>query len=142
MKFYPIKSSDHGTADSGTGDIKVKWDLPAQYASARIIGSVRIADDVLFARSGLRTYYSPYTEIRNCFRRVIGVPMKMCCGKGEMAVEKLVISDGTAELAEIPLPGTRAALEVMKILEEKMPDCEFGYRGSDTQSTSDGRREA
>ena len=55
----------------------------------------------------------------------MGVNLKMCCGKGEMQVENLVIGDSEKELAVIQLPGTRAAQELMKEMKERVPDCSF-----------------
>ncbi len=44
------------------------------------------------------------------------VPAKMCCGRGDFAVEYLVICDSDRELAQIQLPGSHAA----KVLMERM----------------------
>ena len=79
---------------------------------------------MLFFRAGLKTYYIPYEAVRSCFRRVYQVPVKMCCGRGEIDYEHLIISDGEKEVADIPLPGTKAAQELIRLLKEKMPDAE------------------
>lgn len=95
------------------------------YKTSRAIGKVRIGRAFLYFRLGLRTYYLPYKEVRRCFRRVEMVPAKMCCGKGEMADEKLVICTTDGELAQVELPDTRAARILMEELRVRIPDAEF-----------------
>ena len=114
MKFHPASTTiaDHAM-------------LQNEYSASRQIGAVRIARTVLFFRAGLKTYYVPYEMVRQCFRRVYQVPVKMCCGRGEIEYEHLVISNGEKEIADIPLPGTKAAQELILLLKEKMPAADF-----------------
>ena len=114
MKFYPL--NEHIVDDAI---------LEKEYKTARQIGPIRLGDTCLQFKSRLKNYYIPYADIKRCFRRVMGVNFKMCCGKGEMQVENLVIGDSEKELAVIQLPGTRAAQELMKDLKERMPECDF-----------------
>lgn len=92
---------------------------------ARQIGVIKLGKECLHFRAKLKNYYIPYKEMKNCFRRVMGVPAKMCCGKGELRVENLVISDGEKELAVVQLPGERAAQELIKALKEISPSTDF-----------------
>ncbi len=114
MKFYAVTAS----APDGAA-------VQEEYKNAREIGVVRIGGNHFFFRKGRKVYYIPYSDIRRCFRRVMLVPAKMCCGKGDLAVENLVIYGDEGELAQIQLPGTRAAKELVEILKGKMPDAEF-----------------
>lgn len=114
MKFY-------GLTDTAVDNAV----LEKEYKEARQIGAIRLGETCFQFKSRLKNYYIPYTDIKQCFRRVMGVNLKMCCGKGEMQVENLVIGDAEKELAVIQLPGTRAAQELIKELKEKMPDCSF-----------------
>ena len=100
-------------------------ELLAEYEKAREIGVVRVGETTFFFRVRLRVYYIPYSDIRRCFRRVFLVPANMCCGKGNLEMENLVICGEEGELAQIQLPGTRAAKELMKVLREKMPEADF-----------------
>ena len=99
--------------------------LETEYRSAHEIGVIRLGTSVLFFRVGFRHYYIPYHEIARCFRRVMEVPAKMCCGKGNFAIENLVICDKEKELAVIQLPGTKAARILMEELREKLPHALF-----------------
>ena len=57
-------------------------DLTEEYSSARRIGSLGIGTEHLFFRLRLKTYFIPYTDIKRCYRRVLLVPARMCCGRG------------------------------------------------------------
>ncbi len=118
MKFYSVTK----TEEIATGSEM----LEKEYRTAREIGVVRIGETHLFFRARLRTYCVPYAEIRRCYRRVMLVPAGLCCGKGELQMENLVIEGDAGELAQIQLPGTRAAKALIEELQTRMPDCLFG----------------
>lgn len=114
MQFYSL-----------TNDACDSSRLAPDYKNAREIGKLRLGEDGLYVKSGLRVYYIPYGRIKRCFRRVMMVPAKLCCGKGELAVENLIICDETKELASVSLPGTRAAKALMEELRTRIPGAEF-----------------
>lgn len=114
MKFYPLRE----VCDDPSL-------LEEDYRSAREIGVIRTGKEFLFFRVRLRQYYMPYAGITRCFRRVLLVPASMCCGRGDLQIENLVVCSGKEELAVIQLPGTRAARELMKELKSRMPDADF-----------------
>ena len=114
MKFYPVKSSIPNEAA-----------LKEEYDAAHEVGILRVGLTILFFRVRLRTYYIPFSDITRAFRRVMEVPAKMCCGRGNFAMENLVVCDDEKELAVIGLPGTKAARLLMEELREKMPDVIF-----------------
>lgn len=99
--------------------------LQKEYKSARQVGVVRIGESCLYIKRGWKVYYIPYADIRRCFRRVMLVPAKLCCGKGEIPVENLVICTSEGEAAQVQLPGTKAAKALMEALKEKLPEAEF-----------------
>ena len=100
--------------------------LAEEYRQARAIGVVRAGAAHLFFRARTKVYAVPFTEIRHCYRRVMLVPAGLCCGKGELQVEHLVIEGDSGELAQVQLPGTRAAKTLLEELKARMPDCQFG----------------
>ena len=104
MKFYPL--TDAASAD-----------LTAEYDAAREIGVVRLGTEHLFFRSKRKHYYIPYQHITRFYRRVLMVPAKLCCGQGSFDVEHLVLEREDRELAQIQLPGTRAAKVLMEELQ-------------------------
>ncbi len=107
MKFYPLTSSEE---DLGK--------LKEEYKYGREIGKIRLGETWFFFRASGKVYYIPYSEIRRYFRRVMLVPAKLCCGRGDFQMEHLVICGESGELAQIALPGTKAA----RILMERMVD--------------------
>ena len=110
---------------SVTGEVLSSAALADEYKAARAIGVIRVGETHLFFRVRTRTYAVPYGEIRRCYRRVMQVQMRICCGRGSLNVENLVIEGESGEMAQIQLPGTRAARELMELLKQKIPDAEF-----------------
>lgn len=105
MKFYPLATVQNNESV-----------LQAEYAAGRAIGNVRLGNETLYFKEKRKIYYIPYAEITRCFRRVLLVQTKMCCGKGNLEVENLVICGESGELAQVQLPGERAG----KILLEEI----------------------
>ena len=100
--------------------------LPEEYKQAREIGKLRLGQRNLFFRAGLKLFYIPYSDIQRYFRRVMQVPAKMCCGKGNFEIENLVICGDGRELAQIQLPGAKAAKIVMESLGALAPNAAVG----------------
>lgn len=121
MKFYPLTDTQ-----------APEQDLQSEYGAAREIGKLRLGELRLYFRKARRVYYIPYTDVRRCFRRVMLVPAKLCCGRGDLEVENLVVCGDAGELAQIQLPGTRAAKLLMAELERLIPEAEFGRPKGDS----------
>lgn len=115
MKFYPIKTTEENAQK-----------LQTEYKSASEIGKLRLGTERLYFRSLRKIYYIPYTDIYRYFRRVMLVPAKLCCGRGDFAIEHLVICDNEIELAQIQLPGSRAAKILMEKMSLLVPDAIVG----------------
>ncbi|MBQ7841348.1 MAG: hypothetical protein IJ390_12825 [Lachnospiraceae bacterium] len=111
--------------------------LENDYRDAREIGIVRLGESCLFFRKKLKIYYIPYENIERCFRRVMLVPAKMCCGKGDLAVENLVICSGEEEIAQIQIPGTKAAKILMDELKIKAPNADFTRPDKTNETTEE-----
>ena len=100
--------------------------LRNEYRSGRAIGVIRLGESVLFFRAKLKTYYVPYSGITRVFRRVQLVPARMCCGRGDLSIENLVICGrDEAEIAQIQLPGDRAGKAIIEELKVRIPDIPF-----------------
>ena len=124
MKYCPL-TSEADSADS----------LVSEFKTAREIGRVRMGELHLFLRVGLKTYYIPYRDVRRCFRRVQLIPAKMCCGRGDLEVENLVVCGDAGELIQVQLPGTKAAKILMEELQTRIPEAEFGKPGANPPQT-------
>lgn len=127
MKFHPLTDPAPGTDTAA---------LEQEYKAARAVGALRIGQRRLYFKNGLRTYYIPYEDVGRLFRRVVSVPARLCCGKGELAMENLVICAGDGrELAQAPLPDARAARLVMEQLQDLTPHAAFGRPDPDKETT-------
>ncbi len=116
MRFYPL-----------TAPAAEKEKLSAEYRTGRKIGKVSLGETWFFFRSVRKVFYIPYTDIHRYFRRVMLVPAKLCCGKGDFEVENLVICSETGEeLAQIQLPGARAGKVLLECLEQLAPHAAVG----------------
>ena len=115
MKLYPL-----------TPAVQASGDLQAEYKAGRKIGKVRLGQTCFFFRSMRKVFYIPYAGIRRYFRRVMMVPAKLCCGRGEFQMEHLVICGEEGELAQIELPGTQAAKVLMDCMAELAPEAASG----------------
>lgn len=124
MKFLPL-------TDTVVSDAI----LAEEYKTGREIGVVKLTKDHLFFKKKMKVYYIPYTDVRRCFRRVRLVPAKLCCGKGDFEIEYLVVCGDAGELAEIQLPGTRAAKILIEELKERIPDAKFVRPDVDERET-------
>ena len=122
MRFYPLlENAPQEDADA----------LASEYRAAREIGKVRLGELRLYVRSGRKTYYIPYRDVRRCFRRVMLIPAKMCCGRGDFELENLVICGDGGELAQVQLPGERAGKILLEELKARIPEAEFGKPGAE-----------
>jgi len=114
MKFYPL-----------TSELPAEV-LAAGYKEGREIGKARLGGKCLYVRDKLKVYYIPYEDITRVFRRVLLIPAKMCCGKGDFEVENIVVCHDEKELVQIQLPGERAGKIMLEELHRLAPHAEIG----------------
>ncbi len=120
MKFYSLINA--------CGDDRGA--LQQEFKESRQIGKIYLGDSHFFFRAARRTYYIPYADIRRYFRRVMLVPVKMCCGRGNLPVEHLVICGDEGELAQIRLSDTQMAKVLMNDLQKLAPQAAAGRPAS------------
>ncbi|MCD7955789.1 MAG: hypothetical protein LUG93_08580 [Lachnospiraceae bacterium] len=110
-----------------TGSVRDEKALAADYRPAREIGVIRLGEEVLYFRKQRKIFYVPYDEIRQCFRQVMLVPARLCCGQGNLSVENFVICTDAGELAQIQIPGERAGKALLEEIRVRAPKAEIGY---------------
>ena len=115
MKFYPL-----------TATVAADAALNAEYNAGRAVGNVQLGNEYLFFKVKRKTYYIAYSEITRVFRRVQLVQTKMCCGKGNLELENLVICGEAGELAQVQLPGARAGKILLEEIPKKAPHVQIG----------------
>ena len=100
--------------------------IKSEYRSAREIGKVRLGAEHLFFRVGLKVHYIPIADIKRCFRRVMEVPVKMCCVGGDLEIQNIVICGREdTELIQAQLPGEKAAKILVDEIKKKAPHALF-----------------
>lgn len=114
MKYYPV------TTAAPDGALKSDCD------AGRVIGNVHLGNTYLFFKEKRKLYYIPYNDITRVFRRVMLVQTKMCCGKGNLEVENLVICGAAGELAQVQLPGARAGKILLEEIAKRVPHVQIG----------------
>lgn len=103
--------------------------LDSDHAGAREIGNVHLGELYFYFRVRSRLYYLPYTQITRCFRRVELVQARMCCGKGNLEVENIVIcGENDEEIAQIQLPGAKAGKILLEEMAKRAPHCSIGKK--------------
>lgn len=118
MRFIPLIPSDV-SSDVLTKEYKNKED--------KEVANVKLSTDYLFFKTGLRTYFIAYSDIHRFFRRVMMVAAKIGCCSGEMPVDYVVLCDkDDRELAQIQMPGERAAKGLMDELKVRLPHAKLG----------------
>ena len=114
MKLYPL-ASELAPEVAAAG-----------YKEGREIGKIRLGAKALYFRDKLKVYYIPYEDMTRVFRRVLLIPAKMCCGKGDFEVENIVICTEKGEVAQIQLPGERAGKIALEELAKRATNAEVG----------------
>lgn len=119
MKFIPVKD-DLEEIDTAV--------LTDEYKQGHEIGRVSLGPTLLFFKIKSKVYYIPYSAIYRTFRRVKEVRASLCCGKGVIQLQYLVLCSNKAELAEIDLPDERSAVILIEELQQKAPKMKIGKK--------------
>ena len=113
-KYYPVTSAADDAA------------LRSDYAAGRAIGNVQLGDRFFFFKEKRKMYYIPYADMTRVFRRVVLVQAKMCCGKGNLEVENIVVCTEKGEVAQVQLPGARAGVILLEEVSKRAPHVLIG----------------
>ena len=114
MKYYPLTTTVSDEA------------LNCDYKLGRTIGNVQLGSTFLFFKEKRKVHYIPYNDVTRIFRRVMLVQTKMCCGKGNLEVEHIVICGETGELAQVQMPGNRAGVILLEEVAKRAPHVQIG----------------
>lgn len=115
MKFYSLTKKDN--TDDKT--------LKAHFDSGHRIGAVCVADDYIFVKKRLRTYFIAYKDADRIYRRVRTYMVNMCCEQGDLRFDYIIIYKDGNELIEAELPGEKAARMLLDEIKEKAPSLNF-----------------
>ena len=102
--------------------------LKADYESATKVGVIGLGNSHLFFRKLFKTYYVSYSDLSAAYRRVY-----MMKGKSSLAAEFLVLISEGREIANIGVPGSKNAREILDTIKEKAPHIETVFKGESEQ---------
>lgn len=118
MKFIPVIENQ----------IMSDEELKQELNDSVILGKVRFGKSCILYKKMFQTLYIKYESIHRAFRRIKAVPLKMCCGRGELQLEYLVLCDKKGELAEFDLPDKKAAEAAIAELTARNPEIKIGVK--------------
>ena len=99
-----------------------------EFIAGEPYGKVKLAENTIFWKQGLRWHCLDLSGVRQAFRRVEAVNTKMCCGNVNFDIQKLVLilQNGT-ELELLIGEGTlREAEKLFEKMKEKHPGIQYG----------------
>ena len=114
MKFFNV-----------AGESISNRNLENEYSNSRSIGTLKIGSSHLFFRSGFKTYTLAGKDLERVYRRVMLVPARMCCGRGELAIEHIVLEAGGSVAAQIQMPGEKAGKAALEAIKAIAPDAQY-----------------
>lgn len=97
-------------------------------SKAHSIGKVYLGNEILFYKKGFKYFYIPLSNVYRAFRRIKAVSTSLCCGKGEIQLQFLVLCSKKDELAEFDLPDERSAIKLLEELQQKAPKIKIGKK--------------
>lgn len=100
-------------------------DLSELFSKGHRVGAVTVSENGIFVKKGLKTYYIAYNNAERIFRRVRMVDANVCCGKGQMNFDYLVVMADNKEVLEVQLPGSKAAKLIFDEMKGLSPETDF-----------------
>lgn len=103
-------------------------ELNAQYQTAPAFCKVRVGQDGLFWKAGLRRHYIPFDGIKRIYRRVEGVYGRLCCGGRNFDMEYLVLDlpQGGELVIHIGDDVKKRAEALLEHLKQAHPEIPYG----------------
>jgi len=102
--------------------------VDAEHTAAKEFGKVKIGQQWLFWRNGLRRYAIGLDKVQRIYRRVEPVYGKLCCGGRSYIIEWLVLMlhDGNELVLHIGDDAVKQAEALMVYLKEAHPNIQYG----------------
>lgn len=116
VKFVSLIKTENSSNDNPAED----------YKNSTRYAKLSLGKSFLFIKNFFSVYYINYNEIDNYFRRVALIPTVGFKGKKQLPVEYLVIRNNGNEIAQIQLPGKKAAVEICEKMQNLAPNSHFG----------------
>lgn len=104
--------------------------LDQEFAGASAYSKVKLGQNILFWRSGLRWYRMPLDQVQRIFRRVEQVVGRLCCGGQNFVIERLVLvlNDGSEVVIHIGDDVQTSAEALLQALKDAHPELQYGVQ--------------
>lgn len=102
--------------------------MDAAFASAVSYGKVKLETNIIFWKVALRWFYLPLSRVQRAYRRVEEVNAKMCCGRANFDIQKLMLQldEGTTLELYIGENERDVAGRLFQALKEAHPELQYG----------------
>lgn len=102
--------------------------LDTEFADAAPYGKVKLGKTVIFWKVTLRWFYLPLNLVQRAYRRVEEVNAKMCCGRANFDIQKLMLVLDEETTLELLISEGQAepAVKLYKVLQETHPELKYG----------------
>ena len=95
------------------------------FAAADGMNSIYFGNQAVYLKKLMKIVYIPYADIDRIFRRVLQVPVKMCCGKGDLEVQYLVLMKEDQQILELQVPSKSGAVMLFEEAKRRAPQLQF-----------------
>lgn len=102
--------------------------LDAEFTSAAPYGKIKLGKDVIFWKVTLRWFALPLEKVQRVYRRVEEVNAKMCCGRANFDIQKLMLvldEETTLELL-ISEGQEEPAVQLFAAIKKAHPELKYG----------------
>lgn len=102
--------------------------LDEAFASGTLYGKIKLSTDHIFWKVALRWFCLPLGRVRRVYRRVEEVNAKMCCGRANFDIQKLMLQLEDETLLELHIGENErdVAGRLFQALKEAHPELQFG----------------
>lgn len=103
-----------------------------EFEQAAAYGKVKLGSSLIFWKKGLVWYRVKLEDVERAYRRIEEVNAKMCCGRINLDIQKLMLVKKDQTLLELPIGDglEKEAKALYEALKEKQPQISYGKKES------------
>ncbi|NLL79324.1 MAG: hypothetical protein GX234_05985 [Clostridiales bacterium] len=116
MKFIRITETEFGNEELGR-----------DYEAAKKVGRYAIGKLAVYCPKMFKYVYIAMNDIIWAYRRQEAVEGKLCCGKANFEIHKVILYTAKKQRFELAGMGMEQAKQILAILERENPSIDIGY---------------
>lgn len=101
--------------------------LEQDFGAAVKIGRYEIGRLAVYCPKMLKRVYIPITDIMWAYRRQEAVEGKLCCGKAQFEIHKVILVTKQKQRFELAGMDKEQAKQILSVLEQENKDIDIGY---------------